>query len=734
MIPGERFSSQTVRGQIYNPWSRRSDVSIHWGPVALQDASQGLGVKLWVARVVDEDILISSPGVPEFIWYTHADKIVEVSLAFDQNGRPCVAFTDEEGEVLLRWFDPVPNEVVNFDLGALGGITPRVTLDDNRPFNGANSDVILGYVRAGVIRYRQQRDRFTVEVTPPLGAGGSPVSAPGLRHISMNSSLRLEFFPAETGGVQDWILPEIIEDVSRQAGLPAERLNLNGLDWNQIVRGYTVGAPYSASGIMQTLSAVFFFDPFSADGKMNFVLRGRDATRTILEFDLIDNDQPVEDEGSRRGDSITIPRVLHLNYYDVAGGLNTDKQRSERPEGTRADGEHSLQSPVIMSADEAASNVAKTHALIAEQQKGELGFTLPDNWLSLTESDAVFFQLNNKMVRAVLSRVETDDGEQRYRAFRDRQSIYTTQVQGIPAAPVTRPPSSVAGPTVIEFIDVPTLRDNQDLLGFRIGVSGILPAWPGATVEFSLDSGATYLEGQSTRTGSIIGELVSALGDHPYAYPDTVNTCQVEIVTPNALLENTDLAGMLNRVNRALIGNEIVNFADADEVTPGTWELSNWLRGRKGTATDEHAIGERFVMLGTTLFVPAELSWLNRELTFRATTFGRPVDEATIITVTFTGQSQVERQPAYLQARRDGTDAVVSWQGVGRLGGGANVAMGAYFQGYRLTLTDGSVTQSIDTAANNYTGSLSAFSGPVTISVQQRNQFTGLGPSIEVTI
>src|SRR5690606_32342273 len=170
---------------------------------------------------------------------------------------------------------------------------------------------------------------------------------------------------------------------------------------------------------------------------------------------------------------------------------------------------------------------------------------------------------------------------------------------------------------------------------------------------------------------------------------------------------------MLNRRNRAIIGDEIVNFADVDEVTPGVWDVGYWLRGRLGTDAVAHAIGERFILLDTAMFIPAELSWLGRDLTFRATTFGRPVDEATIITVPFAGQSQVERRPAYLQARRDGTNAVISWQGVGRLGAGANVAMGAYFQGYRVTLTDGTTTQTHDTANNTLTASLSAFVGPV---------------------
>ena len=45
------------------------------------------------------------------------------------------------------------------------------------------------------------------------------------------------------------------------------------------------------------------------------------------------------------------------------------------------------------------------------------------------------------------------------------------------------------------------------------------------------------------------------------------------------------------------------------------------------------------------MFIAADMAWLNRTLTFSATTFGRPVEEATIVSVIFTGQSQVERHP-----------------------------------------------------------------------------------------
>ena len=525
-------------------------------------------------------------------------------------------------------------------------------------------------------------------------------------------------------------LADVVSELCVRANLPPRLFDVSLLDGNH-VRGFTTSSAHACYQSLQSLSQVFFFNPANIGGRVHFVPMGTPTVAYIEEHEMIDDDTDVESD-SRRGDSIGIPRVLHLNYYDVAGGLNTDKQHSERPEGTRAEGEMSLQTAVVLSHDEAATIVSKNHAMIAETQKGELHVPLPDSYLFLTESDPIHVHYEGKVVRGVISESVVMDGEQRYRVVRDRQSIHTMDVQGIPPAPVTRPPSSIVGATLLEVLDIPIVRDSDDALGVYIAVSGVMPAWQGALVELSMDGGQTYIEGHTVRADTIMGTLVTELGDHPQAFPDTVNSVQVSIPTPYAVLEGTDLSGMMGRRNLAAIGDELVNIAEADEVSEGVWELSNFLRGRRGTETQEHPVGERLVMMSGAIFVPGELVMLDRPITVRATSLG--TSNETVVSLTFTGQSQVERRPAYLQARRDGSDVVASWQGVGRIGGGTHVAMGQHFAGYRVTLTDGTTTQTHNTAESEFTGSLSAFSGPVTVRVQQRNNFTGLGPAIEVMI
>lgn len=197
MIPDERFSSEAVQGRLLHPWSRSPKTAYQRGPVQVQDNSGGLLAKLWTLRAEGPSAILSADDSPTQTLFTRDGDIDNISLSFDQNSRPLVCFEEVgSGESFLFWWDP---EQSGYEFMALpSGITsPRITLDDARRFNVPNSDVILGYIREGLVRYRRQRDRFQVEHTPTVGEGGEPVAAALLHHISMNDALRLEFITDE---------------------------------------------------------------------------------------------------------------------------------------------------------------------------------------------------------------------------------------------------------------------------------------------------------------------------------------------------------------------------------------------------------------------------------------------------------------------------------------------------------------------------------------------------------
>lgn len=167
MIPDERLSTESQPADYYAPDNLdppSSLVDYEMGGPGLSDATGGLRQKVWTLRAYGEtgEVYISAPGVFETLLFT-APGITELSLAFDQNMRPFVAFV-QSGQAKFRWYDTVAeaNQITSLDPT---DISPRCTMDDKRDSAtelGTN-DIILTYVRGGNLYYRQQRDRFETE-------------------------------------------------------------------------------------------------------------------------------------------------------------------------------------------------------------------------------------------------------------------------------------------------------------------------------------------------------------------------------------------------------------------------------------------------------------------------------------------------------------------------------------------------------------------------------------------
>lgn len=517
-----------------------------------------------------------------------------------------------------------------------------------------------------------------------------------------------------------YTLSSVVAEICDRAGLPFGKFDVTQLDG--FVWGMQITNESPAYEHIQELARTYFFDPTNHDGILSFIHRGAEPLLTIPEDDLIGDSA---DETTRKSPEEVV-QVLNLNYYDADGGIDTDKQTSDRSIDTRGEGEESIDSPLVLETDFAAQQVVIAHKVMIEEQRGELDITLPDSYLGLTPGDIVTFRND----RYRITEVKLDDGQQDYKLVFDRKSAYTSTITGVPPVPPPEPVSHVPGPTTIQFIDVHILSDGDDpQLGYYMAISGQSAAWRGATVQLSLDDGATYIDTRTSNVEAIMGELITPLASARREVPDQHNTCQVRIDTTGVQLEARTLAQMLNRQNRALIGDEIINFGDAVETSEGVWEIGYFLRGRLGSEIPaEHPAGTRFVMLTRNFleYVPTEQFNLGQQLTFRAISTGSATE--TTITETFQGLSQRETAPGFLRARRDSGDIIIDWIGTGRLGGRGSVQMGQHFQGYRVDV-NGTTT---DTTNNTLT--VSDPGGSVTISVVQLNSITGEGQVASVTI
>lgn len=194
MIPEERLSTTPVYATPeVNPPQDGALISFQLGGTALNNPNDGLEVKVWTCLVIPGDpndsITVEAADVPPVV-VTTAPEITQVSLAFDQNMQPAIAYVSV-GNAYLYWYDTAVGDYVVTNFGPTFR-SPRVTLDDHRDLELSTSDIILGYIRDGNLYYRQQRDRYLIEriLYPDIN---TVIVNPYLNYICMNDEGRLQF-------------------------------------------------------------------------------------------------------------------------------------------------------------------------------------------------------------------------------------------------------------------------------------------------------------------------------------------------------------------------------------------------------------------------------------------------------------------------------------------------------------------------------------------------------------
>lgn len=193
MIPESSLSTQVLPGTYLAP----DDIEItpldsySLGGIALQDPSQGLQVQTWHAWIDEdaENIWVESPTQVPIILISKP-ALTEVSLAFDQNMHPFLAFVSL-GVASFWWWDSLTS-MQTFTVMDAGTVSPRCTLDDKRPLEIASSDIILAYIYDGSLLFRAERDRYTVPYILYSNVG-MLVGNPTINKVAMTNVNRLQF-------------------------------------------------------------------------------------------------------------------------------------------------------------------------------------------------------------------------------------------------------------------------------------------------------------------------------------------------------------------------------------------------------------------------------------------------------------------------------------------------------------------------------------------------------------
>lgn len=456
-------------------------------------------------------------------------------------------------------------------------------------------------------------------------------------------------------------LGAIVAALCAKAGLGAERIDVSRL--TQRVEGYVITRQASARQLIEELMAAYFFDAVESEGILRFVPRGEGAAVTLEPDALVNDGAGASLFSLTRQQELELPKSVSVLYLSRTAQYQTGTQAGYRHTSDSRDAE-TFSLPLVM-ADAEAKAVAEAHLYLRWLGRQRVQFLLDNRYAALEPTDIVTLVQGGATHTLRITRTLRDQGRLRVEAVAEDVSLYQPYAPPRDAAGLTAavPPLPA---TRLELLDLPAFPgDAADAATLRYAATGLSAGWRGAVLYRSEDGGANYGRIATLESAAVIGTAVTVLGNSAAGNRfDEENSVTVRLLGEEGLQSVTALA-VLNGANAALLGEEILQFREAEEVAEGKYVLRGLLRGRLGTeaAMGTHVLGERFVLLdgrvGREALSPGLLH-LPRE--YKPVTIGGTLGSAAAQSFTYTGRALKPLAPVHVTGERDGAgNLTIRW-------------------------------------------------------------------------
>ena len=631
-------------------------------------------------------------------------------LYSSQTGVVYVYYTDGAGVENLYLQDG--NNGVNL------GVVPSAALEVSNSANFSVHDGILTVFQRAV---------------SSISSGGNPLPNVGeVRYWSIDA--------IASDGVP---LSTIVADICARSGLESGDINVTDLA-TTTVRGYLRSTQMTGRSAIEPLARGFLFDAVESDGVLKFVRRGTASVATLTADDFaLSGDQDGPHVTTLQQDN-ELPIELSIRYMDVDRDYQSGAQRARRlaPDSQQT---ATVELPVVLTGSEAKQS-AEVLQYLAWTERTKYQFALRPQHIKLDAGDIVTVPIGGTDRRLRLTQVTLAD-VLACEAVADDASVY---ISAAVAAATTSAQQTISTPgtTIPAFLDIPILRDADDDADFYLGATGTGTGWTGAAVYKSADR-ADWARIDAVTEPSTIGTCTTLLPTGPTTVFDDGSTVTVRLIA--GTLSSVTEAQMCNGANAAAIGSmsggwEIVGFQNATLQGDGTYLLSRFLRGRRGTewAVGTHAIGDQFVLLesGDLIRPDTAATEINSARYYKMPSFGTHLTDAAEITYTHQSVGKKPLSPVHISGRRHApatNDWTVSWVRRGRLDWEwrdyVETPLGEATESYEIDIMSGSTvkrtltasTQSVTYTAAQQTTDFGGVQTTLSVRVYQMSATVGRG-------
>jgi hypothetical protein len=396
-------------------------------------------------------------------------------------------------------------------------------------------------------------------------------------------------------------------------------------------------------------------------------------------------------ERQRRTSSDAQPGCLELAFYDPDRDYQPGLTRVRR--GARSVTDQRSIAAAMTAGD--ARQLAISLLATGEAARLEQTLRLPWRWLGLGAGETIMMAGSPALWRI---------RERRFENFVVHLDL--VRVRAAMPAPTSEPrafrqstPFKAAdaltpvGATQLHILDLPALPgDPTETPRLWVAANSASDRWRRAGVAVSVDGGASYSSIGEIVGGTVIGTMLTVLEPGHVDRWDRSSAAEVELITERDWLEGRSQAAVMAGGNLALVGDELLQFAEVEALAPRRFRLRGLLRGRRGTeaAVHGHRAGERFVLLDPQRMLAYDppLDALGRNLHFVASGPGDG-DEAPV-SAEVGGAALRPLAPCRLRVRHEAGGLTITWVRRSRSGYGwhdfVDAPLGEAAESYTVTL------------------------------------------------
>lgn len=486
------------------------------------------------------------------------------------------------------------------------------------------------------------------------------------------------------------VLADIVTDLCLESGLEQHEFSVDGGLGIPEVAGFAVTNTASARNVLQDLQKIFPFDGQETSYALRFGWMENRPKAIIRREDFAAHEQgqgmPNDVETTRASD-VEMPKQFNLTYQEPTRAFSTNTVYARRmiTDGNQVEDVEmsiALSRPLAKSLVESAlANIymgRRTHKII-----------LPRKYVILEPGDAVLVpEIDNDRLFYGMLMTEVNIGANGVLecTFVDHHhhemvdAVYESDIITDDDGDTTE---SLGSRTYAYMLDSPLLTDSEeDVPGYYVVMAGTANGWNGAELVLDIssggvveaygvvqdpeNSGSNWYTVVDTQEGAPHGFVLNQLGPANHGAWDYANFIRVMLLERNVTLASIAKSELIrNPFNLCMVGNEIIQFADAVDKGNGMWELRTLLRGVRGTDPwiNSHQPGDRFVRLlqNSTHRVTHDVSLLNQQGEYRALSFGQTAEDGESFFFTNTGNSLRPYAVSIHEAVKSGSDFYVRW-------------------------------------------------------------------------